>query len=157
MSSQFIDDSVQQEYTEATTFLLHEYECGPSTGTSTKSMKGAGHASLCAPLHLALLISPLYLLVPFRIVKYSFHRRPLIEYAHKLGPHKPRIILEVENHIWDAVFAIAENPQAIETIIHQLASRMPWNKFDAVSTQDGAWFELSSGTLSCTYKTHIVY
>lgn len=157
MSSQFLNESAQQEYGQATHFLLHQYECGSSTGQSTKTTKGAGHASLCAPLHLSLLISPIYLLLPSRIVKQSFHRRPVIEYAHKLGPHKPGIILEVENHIWDAVFAIAEHPQNLETILLDLVSRITSSKLNAVSPEEAAWFQLSPGTVSFTYETHIAY
>ena len=64
--SKFTDQVSQQEYAEATALLLDQHDIHSSGGNT-------GHASLCAPLHLALLISPIYLLLPFRIIKQSFH------------------------------------------------------------------------------------
>ena len=134
--SQFTDEVSHQEYTEVTTALLKQYNIGQSGGNS-------GHASLCAPLHLALFITPMYLLLPFRIVKQSFHRRPVIEVSHKLGPHKPAIVLEIENLIWDAVFAISERPLDINNIITQLASTLTAYNMDSVLPEETSWFSLS--------------
>lgn len=108
---------------------------------------GARHASLCAPLHLSLFISPLYLLFPFRIVKESFHRRSIIDTYQKLGPNKPQVLLKIENLIWDAVFAIAERPADIETIISQLALTMPWDDIEAASqlNDEKSWFNILTG------------
>ena len=120
--------------------LLKHHNLGPSGGNT-------GHASLCAPLHLALFISPIYLLLPFRIVKQSFHRRCIIEVSHKLGPNRPPILLKIENLIWDAVFAIAERPLHIKDIIIELASHIYGNEeeFISCSPTDRSWFTLSNG------------
>ena len=138
--SQFTDEVSHQEYTEVTTALLKQYNIGQSGGNS-------GHASLCAPLHLALFISPLYLLLPFRIVKQTFHRRSLIEVSHKLGPHKLSVILKIESFLWDAIFAIAERPLNIKEIISGLASQISGYSTDAVtcSPEESSWFCLSDG------------
>ena len=128
----------QQEYTEATSTLLKQFDTSLSGGST-------GHASLCAPLHLALFITPMYLLLPFRIVKQSFHRRPVIEVSHKLGPHKPPIVLEIENLIWDAVFAISERPLDMNNIITQLASTLAAYNMGAILPEETSWFSLSDG------------
>ena len=136
--SQFSDQVPQQEYGEVTKTLLKFHDPG-SPGGST------GHASLCAPFHLALFISPLYLLFPFRIVKQSFHRRSVIEVAHKLGPHRPAAIVNIENLIWDALFAIAERPLEIQGIIAHLASQIPEMDSASFSPDERLWFTLSGG------------
>ena len=109
-----------------------------------RSGGSSGHASLCAPFHLALFISPIYLLFPFRIVKQSFHRRSVIEVSHKLGPHKPSTLVKIEGLIWDAVFAIAERPLDIQDILTNLASQIPDMDCAASSPEEKQWFSLSN-------------
>lgn len=136
--SRFSDEVSQQEYAEVTAILLSQHDIGPSGGNT-------GHACLCAPLHLALFISPMYLLFPFRIVKQSFHRRSIIEVSHRLGPHKPHIVLKLEDLIWDAVFAIAERPLDIQVIITKLALQIPEDYTKSVSPGDSSFFSLVDG------------
>ena len=139
--SQFADEVSQQEYNEVTVTLLKHHNLGPGGNT--------GHASLCAPLHLALFISPIYLLFPFRIVKQSFHRWSIIEVSHKLGPHKPPVLVKLENLIWDAIFAIAERPLHIKDIIIELASHIcgKEEEYASCSPMERSWFTLSNGKL----------
>lgn len=134
-----MDEVSQREYLEAAAELVNQD--GPLGGKASS----AGHASFCAPLHLALFISPLYLLLPFRIVKKSFHRRPILQISHILGPHKTPLILKIENLIWDAVFSIAEQPSRIQDIISQLMLKIPWPEVQFASTEDRDWFRLSPG------------
>ena len=141
--SQFFDQISQQEYAEVSANLLQCHE---------KSGGSSGHASLCAPFHLALFISPIYLLFPFRIVKQSFHRRSVIEVSHRLGPHKPSTVLKIEGLIWDAVFAIAERPLDIQDILANLALQIPDADFVSCSPEEKQWFSLSNGEgYTCLY------
>lgn len=137
-SRQFSDQLSQQDYAEVTSTLLKQYDISPSGGNT-------GHACHCAPLQLALFISPLYLLLPFRIVKQSFHRRSVIDVSHRLGPHKPQVLLKVENLIWDAVFSIAERPLDIKAIISKLVLQIPQDDMESASPGDRSWFNLFDG------------
>lgn len=78
-------------------------------------------------------------------MKQSFHRRSVIEVSHSLGPHKPHILLKVENLIWDTVFAIAERPLDIKAIISKLALQIPQDDIESVSPGDSSWFNLFGG------------
>lgn len=95
-----------------------------------------------SPLQLALMISPLYLLVTLRLSRKSFHRRTLIDVAARLGPHKPPRILTVEKIIWDAVFRLAEGCVSVYTVLRDLANSLPWSNIEMASNcdTDKQWF-----------------
>jgi hypothetical protein len=65
---------------------------------------------LRAPLQLALLISPIYLLFPLPLYKRSFNRQLMLSIGEALGNRKPALIVEVEKAIWRVVFALVEGP-----------------------------------------------
>ena len=81
-----------------------------------------------SPLHLALMISPLYLLVAARLSTKSYHRRTLIDFAAKLGPHKPPLILKVENLIWEALFKLAQGRILVYDVLLDLSNSLPWTE-----------------------------
>ncbi|KJA12588.1 hypothetical protein HYPSUDRAFT_60349, partial [Hypholoma sublateritium FD-334 SS-4] len=63
-------------------------------------------------------------------------------HACLLGPHKPHILLKLENLIWDAVFAISERPLDIKAIIAKLALQIPEDDMKSISPWDSSWFSL---------------
>jgi hypothetical protein len=73
------------------------------------------------------MISSLYLLITRRLSTKSFHRRTVIDFAARLGPHKPPRLLAVENLIWDAVFRLAEGHISVYTVLRNLAKQWNWN------------------------------
>ena len=79
------------------------------------------------PLQLALMISPLYLFMTRRLSRKSFHRGLLIDMAARLGPHKPPLLLSVEELIWNAVFKLAEGPSSVYNVLNDLANSLPWS------------------------------
>ena len=102
-----------------------------------------------SPLQLALLISPLFLLLTTRLFLKSYHRRTLIDVAAKLGPRKPPLILKVENLIWDAVFKLSEGHHEAHTVLLELAESLPWTEINgSLNPGTEGWFNLESCMLS---------
>jgi hypothetical protein len=102
-----------------------------------------------SPLQLALMISPLYLLLTARLSLKSYHRRTLIDSAAKLGPQKPPLILTVENLIWDALFKLAEGRSLVHDVLLDLANSLPWSEINGeLNPATEAWFNLDSCMLS---------
>ena len=91
------------------------------------------------------MISSLYLLITRRLGTKSFHRRTVIDFAARVGPHKPPCLLAVENLIWDAVFRLAEGHVSVYTVLRDLANSLPWSDIDTASncdSDDKQWFAL---------------
>lgn len=104
------------------------------------------------PLQLALMISPLYLLVTFRLSTKSFNRRTVIDLAAKLGPHKPPLVLAVEKLIWDALFKLADAPPTAYGVLRDLANSLPWSEINDVLNGDAEqWFSLTPCMLRSFY------
>lgn len=95
-----------------------------------------------SPLQLAVMISPIYLLMTFRLSTKSFHRRTVIHLAAKLGPHKTPRILAVESAIWDAIFRLAEGRISVYRVLCDLAKSLPWSDIEEASNCDAdkEWF-----------------
>ncbi len=95
-----------------------------------------------SPFQLAVMISPLYLLVTRRLSTKSFHRRTVIDLAARLGPNKPSRVLAVESVIWDAIFRLAEGRVSVHTVLRDLAKSLPWSDIDTASNcdSDQQWF-----------------
>ena len=109
----------------------------------------ASRIGSCSPLQLALMISPLYLLMTSRLYLRSYHRRTLIDFAAKLGPQKPPLILAVENLIWDALFKLAEGRFLVHTVLLELANSLLWTEINGeLNPSTEAWFNLESCMLS---------
>jgi len=102
----------------------------------------AAHVGSRSPFQLAVMISPLYLLVTLRLSTKSFHRRTVIDLAARLGPHKPPRVLAVESVIWDAIFRLAEGHISVYTVLRDLAKSLPWSDIDIASNCDAdkQWF-----------------
>jgi len=102
----------------------------------------AAHVGSRSPFQLAVMISPLYLLVTLRLSTKSFHRRTVIDLAARLGPHKPPRVLAVESVIWDAIFRLAEGHVSVHTVLRELANSLPWSDIDIASNCDAdkQWF-----------------
>ncbi|KAF9473195.1 hypothetical protein BDN70DRAFT_937616 [Pholiota conissans] len=102
----------------------------------------AAHVGSRSPFQLAVMISPLYLLVTKRLSTKSFHRRTVIDLAARLGPHKPRRVLAVESAIWDALFRLAEGRISAYSVLRDLADSLPWSDVDNAENceADKQWF-----------------
>ena len=105
-------------------------------------ISSAANVASRSPFQLAVMISPLYLLVTRRLSTKSFHRRTVIDLAARLGPHKPPRVLAVESAIWDAIFRLAEGRVSVHTVLRDLAKSLPWSDIDMASNCDSdlQWF-----------------
>jgi hypothetical protein len=100
-----------------------------------------GVSCMRAPLQLALLISPIYLLLPIQHFKRSYSRNTMLSLSTSLGNDKPRLVLDVERQIWMALFSLASGTVDPFDVLHQLSEKLPWDRIQACST-DSSWFDL---------------
>lgn len=109
-----------------------------------------------APLHLALFISPIYLLIPNQLVARPYNRNTMLCISSCLGNSKPPIIFDVEMAIWKTLFSIAtENTDPI-IALNKLSTDLPWERINEVSSEDSQWFDLgkfhhSKGSILLTF------
>ena len=119
---------------------------GCNSSNTVSRLSRVGNRSL---LQLALMISPLYLLVTTRLSMKSYHRRTLIDFAAKLGPRKPPLILKVENLIWEALFKLAEGRFNVYDVLFGLSNSLPWDEIEGeLNLVTETWFHLDSSMLT---------
>ncbi|KAF9040950.1 hypothetical protein BJ165DRAFT_1550248 [Panaeolus papilionaceus] len=80
------------------------------------------------PLHIAVLVSPVFLLSGFRIYKYPWERDSLLEYSFRLGNMKPEILLRVERLIWAEFFSVCNNTKTLHDATTTLVKHIPWDE-----------------------------
>jgi hypothetical protein len=117
------------------------------------------HVGSRSPLQLALMISPLYLLMTLRLCTKSFHRRTLIDIAARLGPHKPPRVLAVEQIIWDAIFRLAEGRVSVNVVLRDLANSLPWSDIDKALNCDAdkQWFTPAPSKLLSLFEKEFIH
>jgi hypothetical protein len=71
---------------------------------------GNPNAGLRFPLQLALLISPLCLLIPVNLDKRSFNRSALMQWSNHLRSRKPDVLQLIERKLWKAILSIVNQP-----------------------------------------------
>lgn len=114
------------------------------------ALDNPGIAMLRSALQLALLLSPIYLLLAFQIVKKSFHRRMVLEYAVKLGPHKPELLVKVEDLILDALFTLSRGKVTAHHVLQTLVENIPWAELETTSANgQRGWFASRTSKSSC--------
>ena len=120
-----------------------------------------GMSNLRAPLHLALFISPIYLLIPISLLKKSYNRQTMISISRALGNRKPEIILQVEKLIWETVFALATGSQEPLHLLQQLSNNLPWEEIQQAQAllDIRTWFKLGKSWLcfAIEYMSLILY
>ena len=111
---------------------------------------GDGPSRLRSPLHLALFISPLFLLLPFNIIKKSYNRQAMIDISRCLGNQKPQVILEVEKAIWNTLFSLVSGTIDPLGLLQNLSDKMPWSKIDSAQSTDSVrrWFCFGKSSFS---------
>ena len=108
---------------------------------------GEGVSRMRAPLQLALLISPIYLLLPIQLYKRSFSRQTMLHISESLGNRKPRILEDVEIAIWKTLISIATDRMDPIHYLQQLSDSLPWEDLKNSLCSEPAWF--STGRLHC--------
>jgi hypothetical protein len=92
------------------------------SGLCKTSGKANPNSALRFPLQLALLISPLCLLLPQSLEKKSFNRSSLMQWSIHLGADKPEVLQQTEKRIWKAILEIVNRPGDYLAILKDLAS-----------------------------------
>ena len=100
---------------------------------------------LRAPLHLALLISPIFLLMPIQLFKKSYNWNTMLAISSCLGNSKPQLLVDIEMTIWKALCSLASGLVDPFDVLHQLSNDLPWDHIQGTSSTDAGWFNL--GTL----------
>jgi hypothetical protein len=122
---------------------------------------GSGDVVLCmrAPLHLALLISPIYLLLPVQLVKKAYNRHTMLSIGQSLGNHKPKILLDVEMAIWRTLFALASGSLNLLELLQQLSDQLPWDRIHNASSKDSecSWFSHGKFTSSIVWFAVLIH
>jgi len=128
-----------------------EYSAFIETCRTKGCRSSAAQVGSRSPFQLAVMISPLYLLMTLRLSTKSFHRRTVIDLAARLGPHKPPRVLAVESAIWDAVFHLAEGHISVYAVLRDLANSLPWADINIASNceADKQWFTPGLRTFLC--------
>ena len=113
-------------------------------GISPTQGSADGVSRMRAPLHLALLISPIYLLLPVQLFKKSYNRHTMLNISQSLGNQKPKVLLNVEMAIWRTLFSLASGSLDPLDLLQRLSDQLPWNQIqNALRTDsDRTWFSL---------------
>ena len=101
-----------------------------------------GVSFMRAPLQLALLISPIYLLLPVQHFKKSYNRHTMLSISTCLGNSKPQVLVDVETAIWKTLFSLASGMIDPFDLLHKLSDDLPWDNIHAASSMDSGWFSL---------------
>ena len=105
-----------------------------------------------APLNLALLISPIYLLLPLKHFKKSYNQNTMLGISASLGNAKPQVLRDVEMQIWKTLCSLASGMHDPFDLLHKLAESLPWDRIQAASSTDSTWFNLGE----CLFKEAIL-
>ncbi len=89
-----------------------------------------GVSCMRAPLHLALLISPIYLLLPVQLFKKSYNQHTMLSISQSLGNKKPKIILDVEMAIWRTLFSLVLGLLNPLDLLQRLSDQLLWNEIE---------------------------
>ncbi|KAJ3500229.1 hypothetical protein NLJ89_g9887 [Agrocybe chaxingu] len=111
-------------------------------GTGKSNNKQWQGGALRSPLHLALLISPLYLLLSVQLIKNNFSREAVIEesqYFRALGNRRPPLLLAVEDRTLLTVCNIAAGANPIKAL-KELFKSLPMEELKACDWQTRSFF-----------------
>jgi hypothetical protein len=111
-------------------------------GFSASQRPTDGVSHMRAPLHLALLISPIYLLLPIQHFKKSYNRHTMLCISTCLGNSKPQVLVDVEMAIWRTLFSLASGMIDPFDLLHQLSNDLPWDGIHAASPTVSEWFNI---------------
>jgi hypothetical protein len=112
---------------------------------------------LRAAFHLGLLVSPLYLLLPFRIVQRSLSRRLALQLHSQLAACKSPLLIEVERIIWRSVIKLAKGNNTAIEVLTELSTSLPWSRIEMASNSDERdMFRPLQGKFPLLYSVHLI-
>ncbi|KAF8872168.1 hypothetical protein BD779DRAFT_1477708, partial [Infundibulicybe gibba] len=131
------------DYPDRTEILIKELASSPLTNVEvdriTEEMTSTTQR-LRLPLHLALFISPLFLLVSSRIYNRDWDRKGLLLTSKALGNGKPESLRRVEKQLWKALFEMARGADTVSTI-QSFFDSLSWDSFSGLPPHEKHWFQ----------------
>ena len=106
-----------------------------------------GVSNMRAALHLSLLISPIFLLVPIQLNKKSYNRNTMLSISTCLGNSKPQLLFDVEREIWKTLFSLASGTFQPFDLLRQLSDNLPWDFIETASDDVTGWFDLRKSNM----------
>ncbi|KAF9051701.1 hypothetical protein BJ165DRAFT_1524610 [Panaeolus papilionaceus] len=99
------------------------------------------------PLHVATLVSPIFLLCNFKLYQHAWDRKSLLHLSICLGNDKPPSIRSMESIIWNTLFQLARAEQTLPEAIPMLAGLLE-NLVGSIDDNDLAWFSCDRSRLN---------
>lgn len=93
------------------------------------------------PLQLAMLVSPVYLLMNTQLHKTDIDKHMLLCLAKAYGNRKPPLLLQVEKIIFSCLLKLAKGELTVIHALHAISEELPWNDIISASENDRAWFK----------------
>ncbi|KAJ8496436.1 hypothetical protein ONZ45_g12442 [Pleurotus djamor] len=100
----------------------------------------SGPRVMLLPLHLALSISPMLLLIPKSFINKSVSRAWLFKIWLHLGSERPECITKIERAIWNAVHEVARAPSSLNSALGTLHAALKELEGPMVSKEDQSFF-----------------
>lgn len=151
----FIDtEMIQNIYSEDTTKLENlATESILDELRRASALANVGPTTLRGPFQVATLLTPVCLFLRFQMIKKSFNRRTVLDYAAKMGPHKPELLLRVEDLILDTVFELSRGQTSPYQALEALVQNIPWSELQMASTmtRQREWFTSSISKHHCIW------
>jgi len=93
------------------------------------------------PLQLAMLVSPVYLLMNTQLHKTDIDKHMLLCLAKAYGNRKPPLLLQVEKIIFSCLLKLARGEFTVVQALHFIVKDVPWDDITSASENDRAWFK----------------
>ncbi|KAF8890225.1 hypothetical protein BD779DRAFT_1671556 [Infundibulicybe gibba] len=91
-------------------------------------------------LHIALFVSPLFLLAPKSFHERDWDRKSLIMTFRAFGNGKPEWLKYVEKLLWNVLFQMAGGANVV-TAIQAFLGNLPWDMIDGLPVAEKQWFQ----------------
>ncbi|KAF9052104.1 hypothetical protein BJ165DRAFT_1524971 [Panaeolus papilionaceus] len=96
------------------------------------------------PLHIAALVSPIFLLSRMLIESYRWESDSLLLYVQSLGNDKPPLLRRVEIAIWNTLLDLAKSNISLVQGVERLLVELPWSDLHEAPPEITSWFDLTS-------------
>ena len=116
--------------------------CSLFEGLSAAKRPTDGLLQMRAPLHLALLISSIYLLLLVQLFKKSYNCHTMLNISTCLGNSRPQVLADIKAAIWKTLFSLASGRIDPFDLLHQLSDALPWGHIHAASSEVSQWLNL---------------
>lgn len=115
------------------------------------------------PLHIALFISPIFLLAPLNLHNRFWERKTLVQVYDNwsslspttesfilqtfmaFGNQKPELLVKYEKLLWRTIYQIATRELNVVNAVKSFFTAIDWEELGRISTPDSSWFQTTLG------------